>query len=95
MREEEVIRFYKKEKKLKSLKEAEEKIELFWSALMEALNKEGRVVFKDWGIFEVKEIKPRRVKIPNKKETIYTSAKKVMTFKCGNALRENLNKGEN
>lgn len=53
------------------------------------------MVFKDWGIFEVKEIKPRRVKIPNKKETIYTSAKKVMTFKCGNALRENLNKGEN
>lgn len=45
MREEEVIRFYKKEKKLKSLKEAEEKIELFWSALMEALKKEGRVVF--------------------------------------------------
>lgn len=37
MKEDEVIRFYKMEKGLKNLKEAEKRIELFLTALMEAL----------------------------------------------------------
>lgn len=42
MREEEVIRFYKKEKKLKSLKEAEEKIELFLVSTYGSLEEGGK-----------------------------------------------------
>lgn len=95
MKENEVIRFYKMEKGLKNLKEAEKRIELFWTALMEALKQEGRVVFKEWGIFELREIKAKRIKLPSHDEVIYTSPKKIMTFKCGCTLKENLNKEEN
>jgi hypothetical protein len=46
MREEEFIRFYKKERKLKNLKKAKEEIYFFWSVLMEVL-KEEKVMFKN------------------------------------------------
>ncbi|WP_462424391.1 hypothetical protein [Fusobacterium ulcerans] len=64
MREEEFIRLYKKERKLKNLKKAKEEIHFFWSVLMEVL-KEEKVMFKNWGKFEVKNVKARKVKIPS------------------------------
>ncbi|WP_130891900.1 HU family DNA-binding protein [Fusobacterium varium] len=91
MREEEFIRFYKKERKLKNLKKAKEEIYFFWSVLMEVL-KEEKVMFKNWGKFEVKNVKARKVKIPNEKKAFYTSPKKVLSFKCGTGLRERINK---
>ena len=91
MREEEFIRFYKKERKLKNLKKAKEEIYFFWSVLMEVL-KEEKVMFKNWGKFEVKIVKARKVKIPNEKKAFYTSPKKVLSFKCGTGLRERINK---
>ena len=91
MREEEFIRFYKKERKLKNLKKAKEEIYFFWSVLMEVL-KEEKVMFKNWGKFEVKNVKTRKVKIPNEKKAFYTSPKKVLSFKCGTGLRERINK---
>lgn len=91
MREEEFIKFYKKERKLKNLKEAREEVYFFWSVLMEAL-KEEKVMFKNWGRFEVKNVKARKVKIPNEKKAFYTSPKKVLSFKCGTGLRERINK---
>ncbi|WP_304158772.1 HU family DNA-binding protein [Fusobacterium ulcerans] len=91
MREEEFIRFYKKERKLKNLKKAKEEIYFFWSVLMEVL-KEEKVMFKNWGKFEVKNVKARKVKIPNEKKAFYTSLKKVLSFKCGTGLRERINK---
>ena len=91
MREEEFIRFYKKERKLKNLKKAKEEIYFFWSVLMEVL-KEEKVMFKNWGKFEVKNVKARKVKIPNEKKAFYTSSKKVLSFKCGTGLRERINK---
>lgn len=91
MREEEFIRFYKKERRLKNLKKAKEEIYFFWSVLMEVL-KEEKVMFKNWGKFEVKNVKARKVKIPNEKKAFYTSPKKVLSFKCGTGLRERINK---
>lgn len=92
MKEENFKRFYKKEKNLKNLKEAEEKIELFWAALMEALKRNEKVIFKNWGKFEIKEVKSRKVKIPNKEFFFNTLPKKVMIFRCGKGLRERINK---
>ena len=58
---------------------------------MEVL-KEEKVMFKNWGKFEVKNVKARKVKIPNEKKAFYTSLKKVLSFKCGTGLRERINK---
>ncbi len=91
MREEEFITFYKKEKKLKKLEEAREEVYFFWSVLMEVLKKE-KVIFKNWGKFEVKNVRERRIKIPNSEEVFYTLPKKVLSFKCGAGLRERINK---
>ena len=57
---------------------------------MEVL-KEEKVIFKNWGKFEVKNVKARKVKIPNEKNAFYTSPKKVLSFKCGTGLRERIN----
>ena len=59
--------------------------------LIEALKQDGKVMFKDWGKFEVKEVKSRKVKTPAKEGIFYTLPKKVMAFKCGNALRARIN----
>lgn len=91
MREGEFKKFYKRENNLNSLKEAEKKIELFWSALIETLKQNKKVVFRNYGRFEIKEVKSRKIKIPNIKEIYYTKSKKVMVFKCGNKLRERIN----
>ena len=52
MTEGEFIRFYKKRNKCRSHKEVKEKIDLFWDALLKALEEDKKVVFKVWGVFE-------------------------------------------
>jgi len=91
MKEKNFIKLYKKEKNLKNYEEAKREIDFFWSVLIEALKQDGKVMFKDWGKFEVKEVKSRKVKTPAKEGIFYTLPKKVMAFKCGNALRARIN----
>ena len=86
MTEGEFIRFYKKRNKEKTLKEVKKKIDLFWKALLEALEKEKKVTFKDWGIFEKKEVKSRKVLLPRNNRRIYTEPKSVIKFKAGAGL---------
>ena len=91
MTEGEFIRFYKKRNNSKNHKEVKEKIDLFWNALLKALDEEGRVALKDWGTFEKKEVKPRRIVIPNMEKVTITKAKKVIKFKAGAGLRNVVN----
>lgn len=94
MREEEFLKLYKKNRDLKNKEEAKEKINIFWMALLEALEKEKKVIFKGWGVFEKKEIKSRKVLLPRNNRIIYTEPKSVIKFKAGKDLKESVNPKE-
>ena len=76
MTEGEFIRFYKERNLSRNYKEVKEKIDLFWNALLKALDEEGRVALKDWGTFEKKEVKARKIVTPQMKEAVIIEAKK-------------------
>ena len=91
MTEKEFIKFYKKRNLSRSYKEVKEKIDLFWDTILKALDEDGKVSLKDWGVFEKKEVKPRRIVIPNMEKVTITKAKKVIKFKAGAGLRNVVN----
>ena len=74
MKESMFIKYYKKRNKSKNYKEAKEKIDLFWNVLLKALEEES-VILKNWGTFEKKEVK----------------ARKVIKFRAGKGLRNIVN----
>ena len=86
MTEGEFIRFYKKRNRIKSHKEVKEKIDLFWDVLLKALEEDKKVVFKGWGIFEKREVKSRKIKVPMWEEERYTDPKEVIKFRAGKGL---------
>lgn len=92
MREEDFILFYKVNKGLDSIEEAKEKIELFWETLIEILQTEDEIKFRNWGNFKIKRRKPRKYSSPYSKKIGYTKAKYVIKFKIGEAFRKFLNK---
>ena len=94
MTEVEFIKFYRDRNNLKSIKEAKEKIDLFWKALLKALDEDGKVVLKNWGVFEKKEVKVRRIVIPQMKEAVFTKAKKKIKFRTGIGLQDAVNRGD-
>ena len=91
MTEGEFIRFYKKRNNSKNHKEVKEKIDLFWNALLKALDEEGRVALKDWGTFEKKEVKPRKIMTPKMDKATFTEAKEKIRFKAGRGLQNTVN----
>lgn len=96
MTETEFIKFYKERNGLKSKKEAKEKIDNFWKALFKAIDEDKKVVFKNWGIFEEKDVKSRKIVIPRQLQEAYTQPKKVLKFRAGGKLIQSVNKrGEN
>ncbi|MDY4004762.1 MAG: HU family DNA-binding protein, partial [Fusobacterium varium] len=56
MKEGEFIKFYRDRNCLRNIKEAKEKIDLFWTVALKALDEDGKVSLKDWGVFEKKEV---------------------------------------
>ena len=86
MTEGEFIRFYKKRNNSKSHKEVREKIDLFWNVLLKALDEDKKVALQNWGVFEKKERKSRKVLMPMWEEAGYTEPKEAVKFKAGKAL---------
>ncbi|EHO79100.1 HU family DNA-binding protein [Fusobacterium ulcerans] len=86
MTEGEFVRFYKKRNKSKSHKEVKKKIDLFWDVLLKALDEDKKVVFKGWGVFEKREIKSRKIKVPMWEKERYTEPKEVIKFRAGKGL---------
>ena len=71
MTEGEFIRFYKKRNNSKSHKEVREKIDLFWNVLLKALDEDKKVILKNWGVFEKRERKVRKVLVPTWEKAQY------------------------
>ncbi|MEJ6465187.1 HU family DNA-binding protein [Fusobacterium ulcerans] len=93
MTEGEFIRFYKKRNRIKSHKEVKEKIDLFWDVLLKALEEDKKVIFKEWGTFEKKEMKSRKVLVPMWEKPIYTEAREAIKFRAGKGLIKIANGG--
>ena len=92
MTEGEFIRFYKKRNKSKNHEVVKEKIDLFWNTLLKVLDKGEKVTFKNWGTFEQKDVKPRKIMITKIDKAGYTKAKKKIRFKAGKGLQDIVNR---
>lgn len=92
MTEKEFIKFYRERNNGKNSKEIKNQISLFWNVLLKALDEDKKVLFKDWGIFEKKEVKSRKIIIPNFEEIFYTEPKEVIKFRMGLGFKDFINK---
>jgi len=90
MTEKDFLKIYKKRNRIKNQKEAKEKIDNFWKALLKAISKDKKVVFKNWGVFEEKDIKSRKIVLPTQKE-VYSQSKKILKFRAGRELIKSVN----
>ena len=88
MTEGKFIRFYKKRNNSKSHKEVREKIDLFWNVLLKALEEDKKVTFKNWGAFENREMKVRKVLVPTWEKAQYIKPKEIVKFRAGKSLIE-------
>ncbi len=93
MTEREFIEFYKKRNKNKNYEEVKKEIDKFWDTLLKALNKNKPVTFKNWGTFEKKEVRSRKVIIPKMEKIFYTEPKEVIRFKAGKGMENLMVKG--
>ena len=94
MTEGEFIRFYKKRNLSRSYKEVKEKIDIFWTVLLKALDEDGKVALKNWGVFEKKEVKSRKVVLPKTNEAVIIGAKKKIKFRTGTGLKTLVNRDD-
>ena len=90
MTEKDFLRVYKKRNKIKNQKEAKQKIDNFWKALLKAISQDKKVIFKNWGVFEEKDVKSKKIVLPIQKE-VDIQPKKVLKFKVGKGLRKSVN----
>ena len=88
MTEGEFIRFYKKRNNSKNLKVVRARIDLFWRVLLKSLEEDKKATLKNWGVFEKREMKARKVLIPTWEKAQYIKPKEIVKFKAGKSLIE-------
>lgn len=91
MKEKDFIKVYKEERNLKNLKEAQHRISTFWETVEEILQEDKKLVFKGWGIFEIKPVRARKYCDPRIKKIKKTLPKNKLVFRQGKILKENIN----
>ena len=94
MKEGEFIKFYKERNLSRNYKEVKEKIDLFWNAVLKALDEDGKVSLKDWGVFEKKEVAPRKIMTPRMEKERVTKAGEKIIFRTGTGLKTLVNGDE-
>ena len=63
-------------------------IQRVFDGITETLAREGRIELRNFGVFEVRERKPRKARNPRTGERVKVPAKRVVTFKPGRELGE-------
>ena len=91
MKEGEFIKFYKERNLSRNYKEVKEKIDLFWTVVLKALAEDGKVSLKDWGVFEKKEVSPRKIMTPRMEKERVTKAGEKIIFRTGTGLKTLVN----
>ncbi|MHD0319274.1 HU family DNA-binding protein [Fusobacterium sp. THCT1E2] len=83
MKEIDFIRLYSKKNKTKNLKISKQKIRLIWESIYEAIDIDGSLTLLNMGMFEKKELKPRKIYIPVNGKISVSKPKSVIKFKAG------------
>ena len=91
MKEGEFIKFYKERNLSRNYKEVKEKIDLFWNAVLKALDEDGKVSLRDWGVFEKKEVAPRKIMTPRMEKERVTKAGEKIIFRTRTGLKTLVN----
>src|SRR4051794_13665214 len=63
-----------------------------FEAIIETLVKEGRIELRNFGVFEVKQRKPRKARNPRTGARVDVEAKNVVTFQPGKEMEERVRK---
>ena len=63
-------------------------VQRIFDGITETLLTEGRIELRNFGVFEVKERKPRRARNPRTGEAVDVPGKLVVTFKPGREMEE-------
>ncbi len=63
-------------------------VQRVFDGIVETLLSEGRIELRNFGVFEVKERKPRRARNPRTGERVDVPGKRVVTFKPGREMEE-------
>ena len=61
-----------------------------FDGITETLVREGRIELRNFGVFEVRERKPRKARNPRTGERVKVPAKRVVTFKPGREMGERI-----
>jgi integration host factor subunit beta len=63
-------------------------VERIFDGIINSLEKERRIELRNFGVFEVKQRKPRQARDPRTGEKVMVPAKLVVTFKMGREMEE-------
>ncbi len=63
-----------------------------FEAIIDTLVREGRIELRNFGVFEVKQRKPRKARNPRTGERVDVDAKNVVTFQPGKTMEEKVRK---
>ncbi len=77
-----------------SRRKADFLVETFFEALKETLLRDGKVVFQEFGTFQVRELTTREIYHPGKKEKIPLPPRRKVSFRPARRLLERLNERE-
>jgi len=66
-------------------------VQCFLNEIISELAKGNRLEFRDFGVFEVREMTPRAAQNPKTLERIEVPAKRRVKFKMGRVMRERMN----
>lgn len=65
-------------------------VQAFLDSVIIELGKGNRLEFRDFGVFEVRNRKPRRAQNPKTLEPVQVPAKKTVKFKVGRLMKQTL-----
>jgi nucleoid DNA-binding protein len=87
----EIVRQISERAKLTQLK-TKEIVQWTFDAIIETLVSEGRIELRNFGVFEVKQRKPRKARNPRTGARVDVEAKNVVTFQPGKEMEERVRK---
>ncbi len=70
--------------------EVKKVVQMTLESIVQALEKQGRIELRNFGVFEVKSRKPRKARNPRTNEVVFVPAKKAVTFKPGKEMEERI-----
>ena len=76
--------------RLKNTGEAKRRIEIFFETLMDVIESDEKIIFKNWGKFEIEHRGERIYGNPITQERIVIPPKRVLKFTAGKSLAEKI-----